>query len=243
MESTTSLLTTREIANLTRAVRACLAQPDAIVSAVDCQPLSGGASAEYGLSLGVYRVSGTAVPSGARWSLALKILSGQGIHASQDMRAFNYWAREGALAESRLLSQLPAGISAPLIYAVTHASDHQIWIWMEDVHDERPDPWDMAHYRLVAQHFGQFNGAYLTGAAIPDYPWMSYGRTVEFGRLSQLAAPSIRAPQLCSQRAMTRSAQDMNDPGARKLVPRAIAKCSCCLSGRRQSACCWVCVS
>ncbi len=103
-----------------------------------------------------------------------------------------YWAREGEIAKSGLLSHLPAGISAPAIYAVTHADDGAIGIWMEDVQDARPGHWDMPHYRLAAQHFGQFNGAYLTGAAVPDYPWMSNERTVEWGRISQQSAPSLR---------------------------------------------------
>jgi hypothetical protein len=46
------------------------------------------------------------------------------------------------------------------------------WIWMEDIRDA-VGTWSLEDYRGVARCLGQFNGAYLVGKPLPDYPWLS----------------------------------------------------------------------
>jgi hypothetical protein len=48
-------------------------------------------------------------------------------------------------------------------------------LWLELITDQFPGPWPLNRYALAARHLGRFNGAYLTGAPVPDQPWLSRG--------------------------------------------------------------------
>ena len=65
------------------------------------------------------------------------------------------------------------GLTTPQIYDCTEHPD-ACWIWMEDL-GELQRPRGLADLRLVARRLGRFNGAYLTGHPLPDYPWLSDG--------------------------------------------------------------------
>jgi len=48
--------------------------------------------------------------------------------------------------------------------------------------------WPVADYGVVARHFGHFNGIYLTGQSLPQYPWL---RQPDVRERLQLAEPGI----------------------------------------------------
>lgn len=116
----------------------------------------------------LYRITGE-TETDQDWSLVLKVLYAR---PDEPVDSPYYWKREYELYRSRMLDALPdTGLATPRIYACDEFPD-ACWIWMEDIR-EAQTPWDSADYRLVARRLGRFNGAYLTGHAIPDYPWLS----------------------------------------------------------------------
>ena len=48
------------------------------------------------------------------------------------------------------------------------------WLWMEHVQDEYPNRWTLHEFAFAAQQLGAWNGQYLTGTPLPDYPWLSH---------------------------------------------------------------------
>lgn len=105
----------------------------------------------------------------AWWSLVLKVLYER---PGETVDSPYYWKREYELYRSQMLATLPqTSLTTPIIYDCVEFPD-ACWIWMEDIPADR-HAWDWTDYRLVARRLGRFNGAYLTGHPIPDYPWLS----------------------------------------------------------------------
>jgi hypothetical protein len=48
-------------------------------------------------------------------------------------------------------------------------------MWLEEVADVSGPGWDCDRYALAARHLGQFNGSYLLGRPLPDYPFLGDG--------------------------------------------------------------------
>lgn len=71
------------------------------------------------------------------------------------------------------MDDLPGGLVAPRTFGVTEVHDGRCWIWLEDVTNEIGSPWPLKHYRVVARHLGQFNGAYLTQKPLSTESWLS----------------------------------------------------------------------
>ncbi len=88
---------------------------------------------------------------------------------------WNYCKREVEAYQSGWLDDLPAGLAAPACYGVIEHPDGTCWIWLEDLKDTIGANWPLEHYGIVARHVGQFNGAYLCGKPLPDWPWLSSG--------------------------------------------------------------------
>jgi hypothetical protein len=72
-----------------------------------------------------------------------------------------------------MLHGLPGGdVIAPTCFEVQERPDGSIWLWLEDVKENVANPWPVEQYAVAARHLGRFNGAYLTGQAIPAEPWI-----------------------------------------------------------------------
>jgi Phosphotransferase enzyme family len=151
--------------------------PRALGHAVDAigdwhvRPLSGGWESTTSIHLvsGHAHARGTTVP----WHLVLKIIRATADRL--DAQHWNYWKREPLAYQSGILSALPGGLAAPQVYAVVEHTDQSVWVWLEVITDTAESPWTLATYGVVAQQFGQFNGAYLTGRPAPTGAWVSHG--------------------------------------------------------------------
>jgi hypothetical protein len=121
----------------------------------------------------IYRFSGQAHDQGHTipWSLILKVLwPGVG---STDPGAWDYYKREADAYQSGWLADLPGGLAAPRCFGVVDHTDGTCWMWLEAVAEEIGPQWPLEHYGIVARHIGRFNGAYLVGRPLPDWPWLS----------------------------------------------------------------------
>ena len=122
----------------------------------------------------VYRVSGTGDDQGGevRWSLILKTTRWE---PGENGAGVTYWQREALAFQSGLLNRLPVGLGVPRCFGVAAYPGDSCWIWLEDLTDCYGRQWTLDHYRWVAYHLGQFNGAYLTTTPLPTFPWLSTG--------------------------------------------------------------------
>lgn len=155
------------------------------------------------VSLGVYRVTGTAEDERGihPWSLILKVAQSPANVGMTDMGEgpdeshWNYWRREPLLFASGLLNDLPAGFVAPRFYGWSERPGNRSWLWLEDVADSRTN-WSPARYELAALHLGRFNGAYLAQRDLPAYRWLSRraARQVIEGTLPVLPSIEDRVP-------------------------------------------------
>lgn len=134
------------------------------------QPVTGG----QGLSLGVWRLTGTATSGGSErpWALILKGWAADG--GTQSPSAYQWPLREARAYGSDVLSTLPGGVQAPRGLGRIQRDDGSTWLWLEPVDSSARDPWDMSAYARAAWHLGRFNGAWLSGARpLPDAAWLS----------------------------------------------------------------------
>lgn len=156
------------IDDLASSVHQHLGRDDATITCWTAHRLVGG-----GEGLGVWRLSGTAQTAEATqlWSLILKGWPPE--EPSADPSAWNWPHREQALYRSGLLTALPSGIQAPTCYGDIEGPDGSVWLWLEEITDQRDEPWPPDRYAVVARHLGQFNGAYLAGHPLPEAPWLS----------------------------------------------------------------------
>ncbi len=133
------------------------------------------------VSEGLYRVSGSVLRDAEtiRWSVVLKICRAPtdddyahiGLDQRENMRDVLRWDREAEAYASGLLESLPPGLVAPRCIAIDRR-EASAWLWLEDIAEEMA-AWDVRRYALAARHLGRFNGTYLAGQPIPEYPWLS----------------------------------------------------------------------
>lgn len=139
------------------------------------EPLTGGFGNR--VSLGVYKVTGTASVNGQiqNWQLALKIIC---LPEDEDWKAtssnpnqYNYWRREAYLLESGFLEQAPTVFVIPQTYAVVPKPNNIVCLWMEyyDAHDD--GLWTLERYARIAELLGQFGGFFLQQRKLRDYEW------------------------------------------------------------------------
>jgi hypothetical protein len=155
---------------LTPLVQQALDRQDVQVTEWHYQPLIGGID----MSSALYHFSGNGQAAGETlpWTLILKIAQIKPGN-EEDTQGIWYWKREPLVYQSGLLSDLPEGLTAPRCYAATEHRNSTAWIWMEEVRDEVHEQWPLSYYSDVARCLGQFNGAYLAGKSLPDYPWLT----------------------------------------------------------------------
>src|SRR5919197_6079361 len=158
-------------AMLTDPVRQALRSRKAEVRQWERQPIS--YINTEAANLGLYRFKGSAHDQGEDrlWSIVLKAVNAP-INEMEPTQ-WNYHRREILAYEEGLLSALPGGISAPRCLGITKYPNGICWLWLEDVLNPASPTWSLTEYGLVARHLGQFNGAYLTGHALPNSPWIS----------------------------------------------------------------------
>ena len=152
---------------LTPLVRQVLERPMAVPTTWEITVIHGGWGSAVG-GTALYRIAGQ-TETKDRWSLVLKVLYER---PGETVDSPYYWRREYELYRSQMLAILPqTDLTTPIIYDCAEFPD-ACWIWMEDIPADQQS-WDWTDYRLVARRLGRFNGVYLTGHPIPDYPWLS----------------------------------------------------------------------
>jgi len=165
-------------ATLTPPVRSALRSASAEVLDWQTTALPGGEGNP--VSLGLYRISGTALDKGdaLAWSMVLKMAQSPANVGAMDMGEgkdathWNYWKREMLLYQSDLLDHLPQGLAAPRCYGVEERPGDIFWLWLEDIQDLSDGPWPLERYALAARHLGRFNGVYLAGCPLPSRSWL-----------------------------------------------------------------------
>jgi hypothetical protein len=157
-------------AALTPLVRQALNTPDAVLDGWRFSPLQGSSGGGTFTTI-VYRFQGVAHHPGSAqpWSLILKVLYAVD---GQDVSDSRYWKREAHAYQSGWLAHLPGSLVAPRCFGVLEYPE-ACWLWLEDVRDDGPAHWTLAHYETVARQLGAFSGAYLAGMALPDSAWLS----------------------------------------------------------------------
>jgi hypothetical protein len=137
---------------------------------------------------GLFRFSGQGDDEqGIRsWSVVLKIVTNPGME--RDLSHLRYWKREMLAMKSGLLATLPGPVAAPRCYGT---SEHQSsgWIWMEHIIEPENPHWTTNQYLFAARQLGRFNGGYVAGIPLPDYPWLCKGHVpTKLGALPPLDA-------------------------------------------------------
>lgn len=128
-------------------------------------------------TIGLFRVRGTAQVSSAvkPWSMVLKIVHGPPEMPEAAWNApdsFLYLQRESLTYRSDIRASLPECIGMPRCFEATEQAGNTYWLWIEDLRDCYPAGWPLERYALAARHLGIFNGGFLTGLTLPDYPWL-----------------------------------------------------------------------
>jgi hypothetical protein len=188
LEKQTAQLAAIDRATLTSLVQSALGSKTVEVIDWECKQLHGG----IGIGTAIYRFAGQGRDQGQTvpWSLILKTLHPQ--VPADDPSAWNYYKREADAYQSGWLADLPGGLAAPRSYGVIEHPDGTCWIWLEDVTDKVAPSWPLEHYRVVARHAGQFNGAYLVDRPLPSWPWLSSGWLRQYVEQAAPALPLLR---------------------------------------------------
>ena len=148
---------------------------------------------------GIYRIDGSASTSvGLQpWSVVVKVLGPPRI----PNREFDAGAaqRELEVYRSGVFASQPSRIRSPRCFAI-EVWDDLHYIWLEDLSAAPQVPWLPEYFIQAAHHIGQFNG-HWSGAALPDWAWLSPGdlrvkyrspmHAKVFARLSDLQADTV----------------------------------------------------
>jgi hypothetical protein len=93
---------------------------------------------------------------------------------SDDPAHWNYWLRESEAYGSLLLRNLAPGLRAPVCYAQEPYSE-EVTLWLEDIVGVPAREWSTERFVRAMRHVGRFQGRFVSGEPIPDYPWLSRG--------------------------------------------------------------------
>jgi phage shock protein PspC (stress-responsive transcriptional regulator) len=105
------------------------------------------------------------------WTVVLKCINNPAPR-KQEPRGWSYWQREAMAFRSGFLEQLPTGVRAPRFYGAVDRDDG-IWLWLEHIQEATGRKWSLGYFRRTAFQLGKLQGAYLSGAPLLDYPWLS----------------------------------------------------------------------
>lgn len=178
-----------DAATLTPMVQQALEDSSAWVTDWTVEVIRGG----FGGGLGgtyLYRFRGHAQADAEvkEWSVVLKVIQARPDSAPDST---HYWKREYLLSQSDLLKDVPGRLSTFRTFGGVEYADEACWIWMEDLVDARAGTWPLEHYGTAARHLGQFNGAYLTGRAIPNELWLCKNWVRQIAKTTEGAVPRI----------------------------------------------------
>lgn len=120
----------------------------------------------------VCRIRGDAALDGKTvpWSLILKVADLTDSHFVAWHR--EPFQREALLYRSGILDDLPGGIAAPRCLGVVTQPNDEPWMWLEDVTGVHAIEWPVEMFGRVAHQFGTMQGAFLSGAPLPDHSWL-----------------------------------------------------------------------
>ena len=91
----------------------------------------------------------------------------------EDPRRWNYWAREALAYRHHVVEIFEAGgIVAPVLLDAYFA-DSEIILLLEYVDGRPGEQWDIAEYAVAARALGRAHGHQLSGAPLPEQPWLS----------------------------------------------------------------------
>ncbi|RAV14468.1 aminoglycoside phosphotransferase [Paenibacillus contaminans] len=122
---------------------------------------------------GIYRVEGFASADAGiiPWSIIVKIVRPD--DERQDPAHYNYWRREALAYRSGLLARLPAGLRAPICYAVEEREDGSIRLWLEDIRGNQDEAWDDGQFAYAAGELGRLQGHFLQKESLADETWLN----------------------------------------------------------------------
>lgn len=146
-------------------------------------------------SRGLYRVSGLAHSHDRSldWSVVLKVFGAPQDAVLDDPAQPFYWRRESLAYQSGLLGDPAAGFVAPRYFGVSERSQ-QIWLWLEDLAPHPADVWSLERFGVAARQLGQFQGGFLTGRALLEFPWLNRRLIRAWVEDSALQIPRIAQP-------------------------------------------------
>jgi hypothetical protein len=86
-----------------------------------------------------------------------------------------YWRREVLAYGTGLLRSLPGSLRAPECRLVAERVDGSVALWLEDLQGAPATRWALERYGVAARHLARTQGAYSSGAGLPDDEWLSRG--------------------------------------------------------------------
>ena len=156
---------------LTSVVRSVLKKPDIELVQWHWKPLYGRGGGIQNSA--VYRFEGSCIDPGqtvSEWSVILKIIRYQN---NDDVSGSHYWKREFEAYQSGWLNNLPTdALRAPVCYELEFITGKAVTLWLEDLEGTHQE-WNRNDLARAARHLGEFNGAFLSDEAKPNYPWLS----------------------------------------------------------------------
>ena len=188
---------------------------------------------------GLWRVSGTAIPTGAGgqptigFSAVVKLIQSpllwEGIDqvppSFRDALAQHYpWHTEADVYTSSLAQAMPSGGRLPTVYCIEELDPQRTAIWMEDIPENPAAAWDDARYVRAATLLGRLAGS---GAVRDSGPAIS--QTMDTDRLrffldgvgTQVLMPGLRGEELWKIPAVAAAATAPLVAGLRQLTDRA----------------------
>ncbi len=178
-----------------RAARASLGDFNAPVTSWERTPIQWQAIAPTTAELARY--SGTTA-DGRAWSVINKVI------CQADSRWNSDWRREATVYTSGFLHDLPPGIAAPRAYMVDDTETGSS-LWLEDV-QESVAVWPRSRYAVAARDLGRFNGAYLAGCPIPQWPPLERGWLAGWVAMTGESGPGFLADPAITGHELVRKA-------------------------------------
>jgi hypothetical protein len=131
------------------------------------------------------------------------------------------WHYELDIHAAGIESVLPDGMRMPALHHVARPDADHLGLWWEFI-DERPEPWQLADYRLAARLLGQLAARRRAGAevnnALPDIARTAHdgGSALRFytgGRVLAGVLPALRAGQVWDHPVLRGALRRVDDPG------------------------------
>lgn len=166
------------------AVRRFFAGDDVKVIGFDIKALKPGAGNP--VSLGVYRVSGTAEHQTETkpFSLVVKHLAdGRPFMDASSPTGWNFWRREIEFFESPLVERIPLTLGHPTYLGQSLLADGSALFWNGDLGDLETDEWTWEDCLNAVRIVAELNSA--KSDDLSDYPWLNRSQVEGWAKLHQ----------------------------------------------------------